>query len=95
MDVKIYHHYLLIQKFQNISSIKNIRICGTIVAFELEIGESSYLNNIGKKIKSLAIDKGLFLRPLGNVIYLLPPLCITDKQLEKSYDIIFEILHNI
>ena len=38
---------------------------------------------------------GLFFRPLGNVIYILPPLCITDKQLEKSYKIIFEILSDL
>ena len=40
----------------------------------------------GKKIKSIAIEKGLFIRPLGNVIYLMPPLCITDNQLLKSYE---------
>ena len=54
-----------------------------------------YLNNIGKRIKALSIKKGLFIRPLGNVIYLLPPLCITNKQLEKSYDIIFDILNEL
>ena len=73
-----------------------MRVCGTIIAFDLEIGTNfGYLNTIGKQIKSLAIDKGLFIRPLGNVIYLLPPLCITDYQLEKSYEIIHEILLNL
>ena len=41
------------------------------------------------------MEKGLFIRPLGNVIYLLPPLCITDDQLEKSYWIISQILENL
>ena len=73
--------------------MKKVRICGTIIAFDLEIGANSgYLNTIGKKIKKLAIEKGLFIRPLGNVIYLLPPLCITDNQLEISYEIIRDIL---
>jgi len=89
-------HLIFLEKFKHLSSIKRIRVCGTIAAFDLQIGnDSGYLNDIGKKIKSLAIEKGLFIRPLGNVIYLLPPLCITEKQLEKSYEIIYEILINL
>ena len=69
---------------------------GTIAAFDIEIGNNyGYLNTVGKKIKALSIEKGLFIRPLGNVIYLLPPICITDKQLEKSYSIISEILSGL
>ena len=82
-----------ISKLQNISKIRKL---GTIAAFDILIGNnSSYLNNIGKKIKALSIKKGLFIRPLGNVIYLLPPLCITEKQLAKSYNIIFDILSEL
>ena len=89
-------HYLLIKKLKSISSIKRIRIIGTIVAFELEVNNNSgYLNSIGKIIKQNAIDKGLFIRPLGNVIYLLPPLSITDYQLEKSYEIIIDIIRKL
>ena len=88
-------HLFLINKLKHLSSIKKIRICGTIIAFDLEIGPNTgYLNTIGKKIKTLAIEKGLFIRPLGNVIYLLPPLCITDNQLEICYEIIHDILLN-
>jgi len=89
-------HLLLIKKLKHLSFVKKVRVCGTIVAFDLEIGTNSgYLNAIGKKIKSIAIEKGLFIRPLGNVIYLLPPLCITDDQLEKCYEIIHDILSNL
>ncbi len=89
-------HYSLIKKLKELSFVKKIRICGTIVAFEVDVNEKSgYLNLIGKIIKKNAINKGLFIRPLGNIVYLLPPLCITDNQLEKSYDIIFEILTNL
>ncbi len=89
-------HYLLIKKIKSLSSVKKIRICGTIVAFELDVNQSSgYLNSIGKIIKKNAMDKGLFIRPLGNVIYLLPPLCITDYELEKSYAAIFETIKSL
>ena len=89
-------HLLYLDKIKRFPFVKNIRVKGTIAAFDLEIGENyGYLNNIGKKIKSLSIEKGLFIRPLGNVIYLLPPLCITDNQLEQSYNIICEILSEL
>ena len=89
-------HFAHLKKFRKLPFVKNIRVTGTIAAFDMEIGNNNgYLSNIGKRIKALSIKKGLFIRPLGNVIYLLPPLCITDYQLEKSYDIIFEILSEL
>jgi len=89
-------HLSHLEKIKKLPFVKNIRVTGTIAAFDIEFGNNQgYLNNIGKKIKALSIKKGLFIRPLGNVIYLLPPLCITDDQLEKSYKIIFEILSNL
>jgi len=89
-------HLHLIKKIKDLKLIKKIRICGTMVAFDLEVGkENGYLNSIGKKVKALSIEKGLFIRPLGNTVYLLPPLCISDYQLEKSYQIIFDILTKI
>ena len=69
---------------------------GAVIMNGVDIGKGSgYLNNIGKKIKALSIEKGLFIRPLGNVIYLLPPLCITDHQIKKSYSIILEVLSDL
>tara|TARA_Y100001968_G_scaffold153759_1_gene140492 strand:+ start:15422 stop:16729 length:1308 start_codon:yes stop_codon:yes gene_type:complete len=89
-------HYSLIEKLKELSLVKKIRITGTVVAFEVDVSEESgYLNLVGKFIKENAINKGLFIRPLGNIVYLLPPLCITDNQLEESYDIICKILTNL
>ncbi len=89
-------HFDHLVKFRKLPFIKKIRITGTIAAFDLELGEKvGYLNDIGKKIKSLSMKKGLFIRPLGNVVYLLPPICITDDQLEKSYQIIWQTLNDL
>ena len=89
-------HFAHLEKIKKLPFVKNIRVTGTIAAFDIAIDNNfGYLNSIGKRIKTLSIKKGLFIRPLGNVIYLLPPLCITDKQLEKSYNIIFDILNEL
>ncbi len=72
------------------------RLHGTIAAFNIEIdGPKGYLNSIGKALKKYAIKKGVFLRPLGDVVYLLPPLCITDQELEKCYRTIHEGLKTL
>jgi len=56
-----------------------------MAAFELTIGATEYLNPIGRQLQHQALQRGVYLRPLGNVVYLLPPLCISDSQLERCY----------
>jgi adenosylmethionine-8-amino-7-oxononanoate aminotransferase len=56
-----------------------------MAAFDVEAGESSYLNPVGKRIQRHCLELGVYLRPLGNVVYLLPPLGIRGDQLEGCY----------
>jgi adenosylmethionine-8-amino-7-oxononanoate aminotransferase len=59
-----------------------------MAAFELAIGTTDYLNPIGRQLQQQVLHQGVYLRPLGNVVYLLPPLCISDLQLERCYSAI-------
>ena len=78
------------------SKVRKVRVTGTIAAFDIKADEpTGYLNLAGKTLKNYAIKSGVFLRPLGNVVYLLPPLCITDSQLEKCYSVIYKALDDI
>ena len=66
--------------------VSRIRVTGTVAAFDLNVeGTSGYLNPAGPTVKRIAMEHGVFLRPLGQVVYLLPPLCTTDEQLERCY----------
>jgi adenosylmethionine-8-amino-7-oxononanoate aminotransferase len=65
--------------------VRRPRALGTIVAFDVEAGEDGYLNPVGKQIQRLCLDQGVYLRPLGNTVYLLPPLSISDTQLHQCY----------
>jgi adenosylmethionine-8-amino-7-oxononanoate aminotransferase len=47
------------------------------------------------KLYYFFLDKGLLLRPLGNVIYVLPPYCIKEKELNRVYDAIEEALDSV
>ncbi len=66
----------------------NIRQKGTILAMDLEVEDSGYLSEIQPKLYDYFLSKGVLLRPLGNTIYILPPYCITQKDLQDIYDVI-------
>ncbi len=74
---------------------KNHRQLGTILAFEIDNGKDGYLNTIGPRIIQLALSKGVYLRPLGNTLYIMPPYCISEGELQKVYDVIEEILKEL
>ena len=78
-------HRPALEQLSNHPRVKQVRCLGTMAAFELEAGATSYLNPVGRKIQRLCLEQGVFLRPLGNVVYLLPPLRISDSQLERCY----------
>ena len=75
--------------FQNISShpsVIDIRQRGTILAIEIKTSDNTgYINSIRDKAYKYFLEKGIILRPLGNVIYILPPYCINNSDLEYIY----------
>lgn len=72
---------------------KNIRVKGIILALELDTPMERY-GDLRQKLYSFFMDRGVCLRPLGNTIYLLPPLVTIDEQLDKMYAAIEEALAN-
>jgi adenosylmethionine-8-amino-7-oxononanoate aminotransferase len=77
---------------KNIAShpmVRSTRQTGTILAIELQTGEAgSYFNSIRHHAYRFYLDHGVLLRPLGNVVYIMPPYCITDAELQRVYDMI-------
>jgi adenosylmethionine-8-amino-7-oxononanoate aminotransferase len=73
-------------------TIKNIRFLGTIIAFEIDNGKDEYLNDIATTITQKALEQGVYIRPLGNTVYIMPPYCTTKEELEKVYETILNIL---
>jgi adenosylmethionine-8-amino-7-oxononanoate aminotransferase len=75
--------------------IKDVRQKATILAIELKAAETGYASSIRAKLYDHFINKGVLLRPLGNVLYVLPPYCITDDELQKVYKSIESALEMI
>ncbi|QNI86099.1 adenosylmethionine-8-amino-7-oxononanoate aminotransferase [Synechococcus sp. PROS-7-1] len=80
-------HQPRLERLAGHPKVQRPRLCGTIAAFDL-VTESTqgYLNPAGKILRSLVRKHGVLIRPLGDVVYLLPPLCISDAQLDQCYE---------
>lgn len=86
-------HRLFLNKLQQSNyPVRNLRVLGTIIAFEIDRGKDEYLNNISSTITKKAMAQSVYLRPLGNTLYLMPPYCITKEELGKVYSVIMDIL---
>lgn len=89
-------HKLFIQKLKDNSKIKDLRSKGTILAIELKTkNETSYFNEVRKKIYPFFLEKNILLRPLGNVIYVVPPYVIENSALDYIYTCIEEFLESL
>lgn len=79
-------HHLFLEKISPHKSLLDVRQLGTILALEVKTTEqTNYLNSLAEHISEFFISKGIILRPLGNVIYVLPPYCISNEDLHYIY----------
>ena len=68
------------------AKIENVRTCGTILAMTIRTSSGShYLSQERDRIYHYFLNRGVLLRPIGNVLYLIPPYCISAAQLQQIY----------
>jgi adenosylmethionine-8-amino-7-oxononanoate aminotransferase len=63
-------------------AVKELRVRGTIAAVELHDG-GGYLADVGPRLRRVCLDRDVLLRPLGNVLYAMPPFCTSRDSLEQ------------
>jgi adenosylmethionine-8-amino-7-oxononanoate aminotransferase len=66
--------------FERFRSFGDVRVIGGVAAVELQSDKPGYLDQIGPRLAAAFLDRGLLLRPLGNVVYFMPPYCITEAE---------------
>ena len=81
-------HRIFADKISSLKVIKDLRQTGTVLAIELKAESSGYASTLRQSLYNDFLRQGVLLRPLGNVIYILPPYCITEKELTKVYEVI-------
>jgi adenosylmethionine-8-amino-7-oxononanoate aminotransferase len=73
-------------------AVADVRMIGTVGALELDADDPGYFSELRSVLYDFYLEKGILLRPLGNVIYVLPPYMITPEQMHEVYDVIAESL---
>ena len=66
-------------------NVRGARAIGTVTAMELSEGASDYLSSRGPALLAFFGARDLLLRPLGNTVYVMPPYCIGDDDLDAIY----------
>jgi adenosylmethionine-8-amino-7-oxononanoate aminotransferase len=65
-----------------------VRQCGTILACDVVSSSPGYFDDIGPRLRRACLDHDVLVRPLGNVIYVMPPYCISAADLERVWDVV-------
>jgi adenosylmethionine-8-amino-7-oxononanoate aminotransferase len=89
----ILQHAAFTPRIKDHPAIKIVRQTGTIFAFDIITGEDdSYMNSIRGFLSGFFLERHIILRPLGNTVYVLPPYCTTNEQLQQIYSAILALL---
>jgi adenosylmethionine-8-amino-7-oxononanoate aminotransferase len=74
-------------------AVGDVRSIGSVAAIELHADDSGYFSSVRPKLYKFFLDAGILLRPLGNVVYVLPPYVISSDDLHYIYDQIEKALN--
>jgi adenosylmethionine-8-amino-7-oxononanoate aminotransferase len=89
-------HKKFMDRIQQHERVAKVRVLGVIFALEIKTDSAeSYYGNLRNKLYEFFIDNGIILRPVGNVVYILPPYIISDLQLAKIYELVESALEKI
>lgn len=82
-------HLAFQKRIEKHSKVTATRVLGVIFALEIKTESSaSYYGTLRNKLYSFFIENGIILRPVGNIVYILPPYIITEEQLQKVYKVV-------
>lgn len=79
-----------VEKFKSLPNVKEVRQTGMITAIELQGYRPE--ERIGLKVYQYGLDNGVLLRPLGHIIYFMPPYIITYEQIDTMINIAYEAI---
>jgi adenosylmethionine-8-amino-7-oxononanoate aminotransferase len=89
-------HHQFVSNVMNHPYVEDARALGVVLAVSVKSGsEESYFNYLRDRLYNFFIHRKILLRPLGNVIYIMPPYCITDEELNMVYTAISDLLDEL
>jgi len=80
-------------RFESLDNVKSVRQCGMVAVVELAGYDAS--ERIGLKVYQYGLDHGVLLRPLGHIVYFMPPYIITHDEIDVMMDTAYDAISQI
>lgn len=85
-----------LDRLDRFARVEDRRVLGPMAAFDVAPdGAGGYLDDLGPRMQRAFLERDVLLRPLGNVVYFLPPYVITDDECHRVFDLIEEVLASL
>jgi adenosylmethionine-8-amino-7-oxononanoate aminotransferase len=81
-----------LDRLRSLPGVGDVRVIGGVGIVELASSSAGYLDRLGPRLAAAFLERGLFLRPLGNVLYFMPPYAITEEEAAWALDQIADVL---
>jgi adenosylmethionine-8-amino-7-oxononanoate aminotransferase len=88
-------HAERLAQLRKMHQVGDTRQVGTVGAAELVAGDAGYLSALRPKLYRFFLERGVLLRPLGNVVYVLPPYAIEPEELHRVWDVVVEAVETL
>lgn len=88
-------HAERLAQLREFPQVGDTRQLGTVAALELRADDAGYLSAMRPKLYNFFLERGVLLRPLGNVVYVLPPYVISADELHRVHDTIVEAIQTV
>jgi adenosylmethionine-8-amino-7-oxononanoate aminotransferase len=85
-------HCERLESIRNHPAVGDVRSIGTVAAVELRADDAGYFSKLKPMLYKFFLDAGVLLRPLGNVVYVMPPYAISSNDLHYIHDCIAKSL---
>ena len=82
-----------LEKFLNLENVSSIRQTGMVCVVELAGYRAE--DRIGLNVYQYGLTKGVLLRPLGHIIYFMPPYIIKEDEIDKMMDVAYDAIKNL
>jgi adenosylmethionine-8-amino-7-oxononanoate aminotransferase len=80
---------------QDIPGVSSARVTGTILAFDLtDPHNRGYVSSIRNAAMKFFLKRRVLLRPLGTIVYCMPPYCSTDAELSQMHQVMLDFAND-
>ncbi|MCS7073074.1 MAG: adenosylmethionine--8-amino-7-oxononanoate transaminase [Bacteroidia bacterium] len=91
-------HQAIVKQLEQVKGIREVRTIGTILAFRVAVPKAwqvGYLSELGMRIFQKCIAQNVLIRPLGDVVYVMPPYIISEQELNQVYSVIMQAVQTV